>query len=246
VIFVSSGGGDLAFPATANLVTAALGLAGTCDCFDLNNACMGFLTALDLAARSIVTGCGPIGIVVAELASRVITPLDPRPYLVFGDGVAAAVVTPAEKEAGILGIALWNDGIAFGNVRLTNPTMSGRTETIRFTASHAQMGAEAVDAVRRSTAAVLAQAGMSMDDVDWVLPHQPNGALLAAMIEALAVPESRVIPIVGEVGSVGAASIPLSLDRLFRETEVRRGARILMVGVGGGISSGALLYRVGT
>lgn len=245
LIFVTSGSGDLLFPATANLVAAALGLAGSCDCFDLSNACMGFLTALDLGARSIATGSGPIGITVVELASRVITADDPRPYLVFGDGVAAAVLTPGRPGEGILGCHLWNDGVLFGNVRLANPIMTFRRETIRFTASSARMGDEAIAAVRRSAAVVLGEAGLTLADVDWVLPHQPNGPLLEAIIAALGVPRARVIPVVHEVGSVGAASIPISLDRLLRTRDVRAGDHILMVGVGGGLSSGAILYRVG-
>ena len=245
LVFVTSGGGDLLFPATANLVAAALGLAGTCDCFDLNNACMGFLTALDLGARSIATGSGPIGIAVVELGSRAVTAADPRPYLVFGDGVAAAVLTEGRAGEGILGSHLWNDGIQFGNVRLTNPMKSGRLETIRFTAPSAQMGKEAIAAVRRSTDAVLAEAGLALADLEWILPHQPNGPLLEAIIGALGLARERVVPVVHETGSVGAASIPLSLDCLLRTRDVRPGDRILMVGVGGGLSSGAILYRVG-
>jgi 3-oxoacyl-(acyl-carrier-protein) synthase III len=243
VIFVSSGGGDLSFPATANLVGAALGLRGSCDCFDVNNACMGFLTALDLAARSIATGSGPVGIAVADLPSRGTTPADPRPYLVFGDAAAAAVLKPASRDEGILGSFLWNDGVAFGNVRLDNPTYTRRLDTIRFTASNAQMGLEAVEAVRRSADTVLAQAGLRLADVRWVLPHQPNGALLDAIVAALEIAPERVVRVVHEIGSVGAASIPVSLDRLVRSGSMRPGDLVLMVGVGGGLSSGAVLYR---
>jgi 3-oxoacyl-(acyl-carrier-protein) synthase III len=243
LVFVSSGGGDLSFPATANLVAANLGLRGSCDCFDVNNACMGFLTALDLAARSIATGSGPVGIAVADLPSRGTTPADPRPYLVFGDAAAAAVLTPASGDEGILGSALWNDGVSFGNVRLDNPTYTRRIETIRFTASNAQMGLEAIEAVQRSTEIVLAQAGARLADVRWVLPHQPNGALLDGIVAALAVAPERVLRTVDEVGSVGATSIALSLDRLARSGAVRTGDLLLMVGVGGGLSSGAVLYR---
>jgi len=210
----------------------------------LNNACMGFLTALDLAARSIVTGSGPIGIAVAELATFGTTPAEPRPYLVFGDGVAAAVVTPARADEGILGVHLWNDGVAFGNVRLDNSAKSRRLETIQFTASNAEMGREAFEAVERSATAVLDQAGMTLADVAWVLPHQPTGALFETFVAGLGVPRERVINVVRESGSIGAASIPLSLDRLFRTRAVRPGDHVLMIGVGGGLSSGAVLYRV--
>ena len=245
IVLVTSGGGDLIIPATANLVAARLGLAGSCDCFDLNNACMGFLTALDVAARGIATGGGPVGIAVVEPASFGVVPEDPRPYLVFGDGVAAAVVTEAHNGAAILGSWLRNDGIAFGNVRCRNAGVTHERETIQFTASSERMGEEAIDAVQRATDAVLRQAGTSLDDVRWVLPHQPNGALLAAIVGALGVGMERVVPVVQETGSVGAASIPISLDRLLRTRDVEPGDLVLLVGVGAGISFGAMLYRVG-
>jgi 3-oxoacyl-[acyl-carrier-protein] synthase III len=88
LVFVSSLGGDALIPATSNMIAAGLGLRGSCECFDMNNACMGFLSAFDVAARSIATGRGPTAIVAAELGSRFIVPEDPRPYLVVGDGVS--------------------------------------------------------------------------------------------------------------------------------------------------------------
>ena len=244
IVFVSSLGGDLIFPATANMVAAGLGLAGTCDCFDLNNACMGFLTAFDLAARGIATGQGPVGIVVVELGSRYITPDDPRPFLVFADAAAAVVLARARGAGGMLGSWLRNDGVAFGNVRLAHAGITGQRETMRFTAPSARMAEEAVEAVCRATEGVLAQAGVMLADVRWILPHQPNGAMLDAITAALAVEPERVIRIVQEFGSVGAASIPVSLDRLLRTAPVQPGDYVLMVGVGAGISSGAVLLRL--
>jgi 3-oxoacyl-(acyl-carrier-protein) synthase III len=244
IILVTSGGVDLIFPATANLIAARLGLSMTCDCFDLANACMGFLTALDIAARGIATGGGPVGIAVVELPSRRITPKDARPYLVFGDAAAAAVVAPARGRGGILGSWLRNDGIAFGNVRLESEVLTGRLETIRFTAPQETMGREAIDAVQAATQEALKQADLSLADVDWVLPHQPNGALLDLIVKALGFDPGRVVPVVRELGSAGAASIPVSLDVLMRERPVRAGDRVLLVGVGAGISCGAVLYQV--
>jgi 3-oxoacyl-[acyl-carrier-protein] synthase III len=204
---------------------------------------MGFLTALDIAARGIATGGGPVGIAVVEPASRGLTPDNPRPYLVFGDGVAAAVITPARGDEGILGSWLRNDAIAFGNVRLANAGITRKPEFIQFTASADTMGGEAIEALQRSTLEVLGRAGLTIDDVEWVLPHQPNGVLLNAIVRALGAAEDRVVRVVDEVGSVGAASIPISLDRLFRTRDVRPGDRVLMVGVGAGLSFGAMLYR---
>jgi 3-oxoacyl-[acyl-carrier-protein] synthase III len=94
VIFVDSLGGDALIPATANDVMAALDIRSACDCFDLNNACLGFLSALDVATRCVATGQEVVAIVVAEFGARFITPDDPRPFFVFGDGAAAVGPTP--------------------------------------------------------------------------------------------------------------------------------------------------------
>jgi 3-oxoacyl-[acyl-carrier-protein] synthase III len=86
---------------------------------------------------------------------------------------------------------------------------------------------------------------LKLEDVPWVLPHQPNGAILDLMVKALGIDPERVVPVARYAGSVGAASIPMSLDRLLRTRTVLPGDRILMVGVGAGISYGAVLYRIG-
>jgi 3-oxoacyl-[acyl-carrier-protein] synthase III len=82
--------------------------------------------------------------------------------------------------------------------------------------------------------------------VEWVLPHQPNGSMLAAIMRELQLDPERVVRLVDAVGSVGAASIATSLDRLLRTRPVRAGDRVLMVGVGAGISYGATLLRLGS
>jgi 3-oxoacyl-(acyl-carrier-protein) synthase III len=246
LFFVSSVGGDQIAPANANLIAAQLGLAGSCDAFDLNNACMGFLTALDLGARSVATGSGPVGIVAVELLSRYTTPDDPRPYLVLADAVAAAVLEPARAGEGVLASWLRNDGMAGGDIVLANAGLTGRRETFQFASSNRQIHEHAVTAIRRSAAAVLSEAGIGLDAVQWVLPHQPNGSMLAAIMRELALDPSRVVQIVDEIGSVGSASIATSLDRLLRSGRVRPGDHLLMVGVGAGISYGAMLLRMGS
>lgn len=244
IIFVDSVGGDVLGPATANRVAVALDLEGTCDCFDLHNACMGFLTAFDVGARSVATGCGPVAIVVAELLSRFITPDDPRPFLVLGDGVAAVVLDRARSTEGILGSSLHNNGKVAGDVRIEHPGLTGQRETIRFGMTSEAMSRIAIDAVRRSAEAVLSQAGLGLSEVQWIVPHQPNGTMLAAIVRELGLDADRVIQMVEDVGSIGAASIPTSLDRLLRTRPVRPGDCILMVGVGAGMSAGAILLQV--
>ncbi|MEM7078607.1 MAG: 3-oxoacyl-[acyl-carrier-protein] synthase III C-terminal domain-containing protein [Pseudomonadota bacterium] len=243
LIFVSSGGGDLVFPATANLICQALDIADTSDCFDINNACTGFLTALEIAACGIAVGSGPVGIVVAEFASRNTSPTDPRPYLVFGDAVAAAVVEPA-TSGGILASYLRNDGITFGNVRMRNAVITGTTEKIQFTDANSLIESQALEALAKCIDVVLEDAGLSLDAMDWVLPHQPNGILFDKIINEFKIPPAKVIPVAVDIGSTGAAAMPYSLDQLYRRREVRSGQKILLAGVGAGVSYGAMIYEV--
>lgn len=244
IIFVNSTGGDMLIPATANTVAASLGLGGTCDCFDLNNACMGFLTAFDIGARGVAMGSGPVGIVAVELASRYHTPAVPRPFLVFGDGAGAAILDTGHPEEGVLASWLRNDGSIAGTVTFAHPGLTNRRETAHFNTSNREMGQLALEIVRRSTDAVLSQSGLQLSEVDWILPHQPNGFLLQAMIADLGIDPDRVVPVVQDVGSMASASIPISLDRLRRSRSIRPGHRILMVGVGAGLCSGAILHQI--
>jgi 3-oxoacyl-[acyl-carrier-protein] synthase III len=154
-------------------------------------------------------------------------------------------VTEGENGEGILGSELRNQPGNAGGVMLAHPGHTGVRETIRFTKPNARMLDLAIELVRDRTEAVLAEAGLGLADVEWILPHQPNGAMLDAFVRALGIDAERVVPVVHEVGSVGAASIPISLDRLMSSGRVRSGDHILMIGVGAGLSSGATLLRAG-
>ncbi|WP_309890266.1 ketoacyl-ACP synthase III [Archangium sp.] len=246
ILFVTSTGGDALVPATANRVAAALGLSGSCDAFDLNNACMGFLSAFDVAARSVVTGLFPVAIVTVELNSRVISPSEFRPYLVFGDAVAAAILGPARVPAeGVLASAFGNDGTHPPDTQLEHPLLTGHLEGVRFHTSSRDMVRVVFDVLDRATSQVSECSGVRLGDIEWVLPHQPNGAMLHGIAERYGFEPARLMPVVEEIGSVAAASIPFSLDRLLRTRPVRPGDRVLMLGVGAGVSYGALLYQVG-
>lgn len=254
LILVTSSGGDALIPANANAVLERLGLAGTCDGFDLNNACMGFLTGLDVAARCAATGLAPVAVVAVELLSRFLTPEDERPWLVLADAAGAAVVGASgaggaggdDPGAGFLGGAFGNDGALRGSVALAHPGLTGARETIRFAASNREIGEAAIGGLVRSARAALDAAGLGIDDVDHVVPHQPNGSMLRQIVAALGVREDRIVPVVEDIGSVGAASVAVGLDVLRRRVGLRPGARVLLVGVGAGMAHGALVYREGT
>ncbi len=244
VILVTSTGGDTLVPASVNAVIAGLGLDGRADGFDLNNACTGFLSAFDVAARCVATGSGPIGIAVVETLTRFLSPAHPRPYMVFGDAAMAAVVGPA-ASGGVHATHFGNVGAHRGAVVLGHPGWAGTLTCFEFESSRDELLDLARGALQKSADRVLAAAGLRLDEVEWVVLHQPNGSMLQALIRGLGIDPARVVPVVEAIGSVGAASVAVSLDRLLRERPVAPGDRILMMAVGAGMSYGAVLYEVG-
>ncbi len=243
LLFVNSMGGDFLVPATGNAVLDALDVRGSCSCFDMNNACMGFLTALDLAARHVATGQHPVAIVAVELHSPYISPEDPRPWLVLADAAACAILGRPESGAGILGSSFGNDGSLRGSVTMGHPGLSNEPERIVFGASNARITEGGADAVQRAAQAALDQAGLGIADMDWVLPHQPNGSMFRRIVQRLGADPARTVPVVQELGAVGAASIGVSLDELRRRHGIEPGQRVLLAGVGAGVSFGAIVYQ---
>jgi 3-oxoacyl-[acyl-carrier-protein] synthase III len=169
---------------------------------------------------------------------------EPRTYMVAADSAAAAVVGPARPGEGILGVYLGNKGGLGGTVQMPHPRRNMAFEPLLFTVPNKQMGDLAIEMILKSTREVLAQSGLCLDDMAWVLPHQPNGQMFEAIVRALGVDRKKLVPMVQEMGTTGAASIPVTLDRLRRTRDVAPGDRILMVSVGSGVSYGAMIYQV--
>jgi 3-oxoacyl-(acyl-carrier-protein) synthase III len=245
LIFTNSTGGDFLVPATANAVLHELGVADTCDCFDLNNACTGFLTALDIGARSVATGLSPTAVVAVEGLSRFLCPENPRPWLVMADAAGAAILGMPEGPGGILSFSMGNDGSHLQSVYLGHPGLTGRTEWMMYNASNHEIVETTMGALERCTKRALDGCGLSIGDIDWVVPHQPNGVMLKIMSERLCFDEGKVVPVVQDIGSPAAASMAVGLDALRRTNRVRPGHRLLFVGVGAGMSYGALIYEEG-
>ena len=246
LIFVSSTGGDHMIPATAHDVAHALGIQGGCDAFDMNNACAGFLAGLDLAARLVTTGAGPVGLVAVETFSRNLSPEGRRAYLVLGDAAAAAVIGPARSaDEGIRASVLECSSALRGKMVMPHPGSGAGRNHHDFDTAAPDIAGTAIALMERIVAAALEEAQLSMADIAWVLPHQPNGEIFRYICDRLRVPESRVVPVYPDAGSLGAAAVPLSLDRLMRTRQVRPGDRILLAAVGSGTSSGAVVYQVG-
>lgn len=238
IILVNATGGDVMIPATANHVQGLLpGADNVTDAFDLNNACTGFLTGLDLAARLVATGSGPVGLAACEVFSRGLTPEMPREYVVFGDAAAAAVVVPSTK-GGLVSSFLRN------TAALRHEVGTPRHGRHTIVASAEVVGAQAKTWIRHASEVVLQAADVTVPALRYVLPHQPNGPLYRELVEMLGAREDQVVPVVDGIGSVGAVSVPFSLHEARRRGLVG-GDRLLLAAVGAGTGYGALIWEEG-
>ena len=158
IIFVSSTGGDHLVPATGHDIAGRLQLDGSCDVFDLSNGCVGFLSAVDVAARSIATGLGPVAIVAVEIFSRQLSPEGPRAYAVLGDAAAAAVLTPA-TSGGLLASCLRSSARLRGKMTMSLPGTPGARPFHDFDARSRELTDSAVAAFRHTTGGGAAAGG---------------------------------------------------------------------------------------
>ncbi len=239
ILFVTQTGGDYGIPANANHIAAALDIDDTYDCFDLNNTCTGFLTGLDIAARSVATGMGPVAVVAVETFSRNLSVQEPRAMMVFADGAAACIIGPTEVPgAGVLAVHLRNNAMLRGRILHAHPQPG---MYYQFAPTGKELADAAVACIGNASRKVMTAAGLGPDEVDRFLPHQPNGPLYTAIARDLGFGPEKLYPIVDDVGSLGAASAPYSLDKAIRAGHVQPGMTLLLAGVGSGTSYGAML-----
>ena len=244
LIFTSTAGGDYLTPSTASQIADRLGLSGSCDCFDISNACTGFLTCTDIAARSVATGLGPVAVVAVEKYSDINTAESPRPLVIFGDAGAAAVYGPSTNGAGILGSSLRTDPRPGLTAYIEHPRWTGRSQPTRFGVPSQAMTEGVIRFLADACQEALTQANLEMESIDWVLPHQPNGFMFEQVLKGLNVPRAKTLKIVHEVGSIGCVSVPFSLDTLIRSGLLKPGQTVLMTAIGAGVGFGATILRM--
>jgi len=238
---------DLIFPSTACLLQARLGIPG-CGAFDVNAACSGFVYALGVADKFIVSGAAKTVLVVgAETLTRMVDWNDRTTCVLFGDG-AGAVVLRADAETGILSTHLHADGTK--KDLLWNPVgvSKGFRPDEKNAGSHIKMaGSEvfkyAVKALDSVVDETLEANGLARGDLDWLIPHQANLRIIQATAKRLAMPMERVIVTVDRHGNTSAASVPLALDEAIRSGRVQRGQLLLMESFGGGFTWASALAR---
>lgn len=245
VLVVATCTPDLSFPSVAALVHGALGMAPTCAALDVNAVCSGFIYALNVAQGLLSVGQARYAVVVgAETFSRVLDWADRGTCVLFGDGAGAVVLEnrPHTHNTGILGVTLGADGSHAAML-----TSTGGVSTTQ-TAGVVRMNGRDVykHAVRQmsTVSGLFARNGLTLADVDWVIPHQANTRILTAAAAAMGIPADRVINTVGLHANTSSASIPLALDVAMQDGRIRPGHLLLLQAFGAGFTWGDALIRV--
>ena len=241
LIIVATSTPDMVFPSTACVVQDKLGAHGGA-AFDVQAVCSGFVYALTVADNMIRCGSAQRALVIgAEIFSRLLDFTDRTTCVLFGDG-AAAVVLEASETPGVLATDLHADGRHVGILCVPGTVAGGRVSGAPLLRMDGQAVFRlAVGVLEDSARAVLAKAGRTEADIDWFIPHQANIRIMQSTARKLKLPADKLIVTVDEHGNTSAASIPLALDHAVRAGRIRRGDTVLLEGVGGGFTWGAVL-----
>jgi 3-oxoacyl-[acyl-carrier-protein] synthase-3 len=244
LIVVATSTPDYIFPSTACLLQAKLGVKGSA-AFDVQAVCSGFVYGLSVADNFIKSGNAKRALVVgAEVFSRILDWNDRGTCVLFGDG-AGAVVLAADAKPGIHASVLHADGSQAGLLSVPGNVCKGNITGSPFLQMNGQgvfkFAVRVLEEVARET---LAAADMTLDDVDWLIPHQANVRILDATARKLGLPREKLVVTVDHHANTSAASVPLALDEFVRAGKIRAGHRVMMQGVGGGFTWGAALATI--
>jgi 3-oxoacyl-[acyl-carrier-protein] synthase-3 len=244
LIIVATSTPDMVFPSTACILQDKLGANG-CPAFDVQAVCSGFIYALTIADAMIRTGAASRALVVgAEVFSRILDFQDRATCVLFGDG-AGAVVLQASESPGILASDLHADGKYSGILCVPGQVSGGQVlgdPLLKMDGKAVfKLAVAVLDEAARAT---LAKAGKTTSDIDWLIPHQANIRIMQSTARKLELPMDKVVVTVDQHGNTSAASIPLALDSAVRAGKVKPGELLLLEGVGGGFTWGAVLLHL--
>ncbi|TQK08206.1 beta-ketoacyl-ACP synthase III [Herbaspirillum sp. SJZ107] len=233
------------FPSTACIVQNKLGIRNNGAAFDVAAVCSGFVYAMSTADAFIKAGNAKKVLVIGtEVFSRILDFNDRTTCVLFGDG-AGAVVMAASEEPGVLAVKLHADGshghILCGPTNPSNAAIEG--EKFLYMDGPAVFKL-AVTVLEKVANEALDQAQLPSSAIDWLIPHQANLRIMSGTAKKLGLPLEKMVVTVNEHGNTSAASIPLALDQAVRDGRIQPGHTIMMEGVGGGFTWGAVLARM--
>ncbi|RPJ25026.1 MAG: ketoacyl-ACP synthase III [Chloroflexi bacterium] len=247
LIICSSSSPEYIFPATACLIQDRLG-ASKAGAFDLLAACTGFIYALNMGAQAIRSGSVKNVLVIgAETLSRFLNWKDRNTCILFGDGAGAFVLQASEQPGGVLSAVMHSDGSGADLLTIAGGgSHYPSTEATILEGKHyVQMeGKEvfrfATRVMASATHEVLACAGLTLDQVQWIVPHQANIRIIEAAARGLKLPMDRFIVNLQRYGNTSTASVPIAMVEALEKGQIKPGDKIVMIGFGGGLTWGAV------
>ena len=233
---------DQTFPSSATKVQAALGI-NDCIAFDVHAVCTGFLYALSVADSMLRSGNARKALVIgSETFTRILDWEDRATCVLFGDGAGALVLSAEESESGILATRLHADGRHNDLLFVDGgPSTTGTVGKLRMKGR--EVFRHAVVNLAAVLNEVLEAAGLTTDDVDWVVPHQANARILDATARKLGLPAERIVVTVDQHANTSAASVPLAFDTAVKDGRIKRGDLVVLEAMGGGFTWGAAALR---
>lgn len=251
MIIVGTSSPDMFFPSTACLVQDRL-RARNAGAFDLSAGCTGFIYGLGLGNALISSSqCDVVLVIGTEALTRFVDWTDRSTCVLFGDGAGAAVLQPSNDDRGIISVYLNSDGslghllqLPAGGSRMpaTMATVENRLHFIKMVGS--EVFKSAVKAMGDATVHILAQAGLTPDDIDLLIPHQANIRIIQATAKRINLSMDRVFVNVQEYGNTSAASIPIALDEAIKNGVLQEGDVCLMVAFGAGFTWGSAMVKI--
>ncbi len=246
-IVVATSTPDLTFPSSASMVQAELGMDRGF-AFDVQAVCAGFVYALANANALVVSGQADRVLVIgAETFSRIMDWKDRSTSVLFGDGAGAVIIekqdgTGQSSDRGILATDLNSDGRFKDLLYVDGGTSTGTTGYLRMQGN--QVFRHAVEKLAATAQTAMTRAGVTHDEVDWVVPHQANIRIIQGTAKKMNVPMEKVIVTVQNHGNTSAASIPLALSVGKQSGKLKTGDLIVTEAIGGGLAWGSVVFRL--
>jgi 3-oxoacyl-[acyl-carrier-protein] synthase-3 len=234
-VIVATSTPDMIFPSTAAFLADKLGCKNPM-AFDISAACSGFIYGLTIASSFIkAKQFKHVLLLGAEVFSHLIDWTDRSTAVIFGDGAGAVVVSYTENSSDVLSSVMASDGSKW--FALHSPVgeklrMKGK-ETFKL----------AIKSMEKASLEALKKAGITIDDIKLVIPHQANIRIINALAEKLGIPKEKVFSNIHKYGNTSAASIPIALYEAYKEGKIKRGDYILLTAFGGGLTWGAMVLR---
>ena len=242
---------DMLFPSTACLVQSKLGLKKVAS-FDIEAACSGFLYALEVGSSMLKAGAYKNALIIgSEKISGIVDWQDRTTCVLFGDGAGAAVLSKTEEpDIGVLGALLRAEGDAAhllhmpgggSNIPASSESLDDRQHFLKMNGK--EIFKVAVRYMEQATLDLLESKGLTIEEIDCVIPHQANMRIIDSLGERLGVPKEKFVNNLVRYGNTSAASIPIALTEAVKLGKLKKGDHLLLIAFGAGLTWGASLIK---